>query len=158
MSVRRWLPVLMLAIAVPAASAQPNPKQAPAAPVVVSCDLLEISASSGATATVDPALEKLKKKFKKPPFSSWNVFTLLMKANHQLTQKKAETIALKMGKATATLLGIVNTSNVRLSISIDDASGKNWVNTTSTFAGGDYVVFGHSLPNNEGHLLALTCK
>ena len=32
------------------------------------------------------------------------------------------------------------------------------VNNTATFAGGDYLVYGHSLPNNEGHLLALTCK
>ncbi len=157
MSARRWLPVLMLAIAIPAAHAQPTPKQAPA-PVVVNCDFLEIGASSGDAPSLDPALAKLKKKFKKPPFSSWNVFTLLTSLNQPLTQKKTETIKLKHGQATATLLGIVNTSNVRLSISIDDASGKNWVNTTSTFAGGDYVVFGRSLPNNEGHLVALTCK
>ncbi len=156
MSARRWLPVLMLLIAIPAASAQPNPKQPP--PVAVSCEFLEISASSGAAPAVDADLEKLKKKFKKPPFSSWNVFKLLMKADAKLTQKKAETIKLKMGTATATLLGIVNTSNVRLTISIDDASGKNFVNNTATFAGGDYLVYGHSLPNNEGHLLALTCK
>lgn len=157
MSARSWLPVLMLAVAIPAASAQPNQKQPPP-PVVVSCELIEISASSADTAFVDPALDKLKKKFKKPPFSSWNVFKLLTKLDQKLTQKKAQTIKLKLGQATATLLGIVNTSNVRLSISIDDGSGKNWVNTTSTFAGGDYVVFGHSLANNEGHLLALTCK
>jgi len=157
MSARSWLPVLMLAIAIPAAHAQPTPKQPPA-PVVVNCDFLEIGASSAAAPSLDPALQKLKKKFKKPPFSSWNAFTLLTNLNQPLTQKKAETIKLKQGQATATLLGIVNTSNVRLSISIDDAAGKNWVNTTSTFAGGDYVVFGHSLPNNEGHLLALTCK
>ena len=157
MSARRWLPVLVLAIAIPAAQAQPTPKTPPA-PAVVSCDFLEVGASSGTAPVLDPALQKLKKKFKKPPFSSWNVFTLLTSVSQPLTQKKAETIKLKHGQATATLLGIVNTSNVRLSISIDDASGKNWVNTTSTFAGGDYVVFGHSLPNNEGHLLALTCK
>jgi hypothetical protein len=155
MSARRWLPVLMLALAIPAASAQPNPKQPPPG---VSCELLEISASSGATPAVDAELEKLKKKFRKPPFSSWNTFKLLMKAEAKLTQKKPETIKLKMGTATATLLGIVNTSNVRLTISIDDAAGKNFVNNTATFAGGDYLVYGHSLPNNEGHLLALTCK
>ncbi|MBA3454829.1 MAG: hypothetical protein H0T42_17205 [Deltaproteobacteria bacterium] len=157
MSVCRWLPLLMLVVAIPAASAQANHKQ-PTPPVVVSCELIEISASSADVASVDPALDKLKKKFKKPPFSSWNVFKVLTKLEQKLTQKKAEKLKLKLGQATATLLGIVNTSNVRLSISIDDATGKNWVNTTSTFAGGDYVVFGHSLPNNEGHLLALTCK
>ena len=107
---------------------------------------------------MDPELEALKKKFKKPPFSSWNQFKLLMKAEKTLTQKKAESIQLKLGQATATLLGIVNTSQVRLTISIDDASGKNFVSNTATFAAGDYLVYGRSLPNNDGHLLALTCK
>ena len=62
-------------------------------------------------------LEKLKKKLKKPPFSSWNQFKLLMKTDRALTAKKAEAIQLKLGKAEATLLGIVNQSQVRLTIS-----------------------------------------
>src|SRR3954463_8362229 len=139
-----------------AAAAQP--KQSPPPPPTVSCEFVEISASSGDQPSVDAELEKLKKKLKKPPFSSWNQFKLLMKTDKQLTAKKAETIQLKLGKAEATLLGIVNGSQVRLSISIDDATGKNFVNNTSTFAAGDYLVYGHSLPNNDGHLLALTCK
>ena len=148
---------LLIAVA-PLATATAQPKQAPPPPPTVSCEFFEISASTGKDAAIDAELEKLKKKFKKPPFSSWNTFKLLMKADKPLTQKKAETIQLKMGKAEATLLGIVNGSQVRLTISIDDASGKNFVNNTSTFAAGDYLVYGHSLPNNDGHLLALTCK
>ena len=112
MSVRRWLPVLMLAIAIPAASAQPTPKQPPP-PVVVSCEFLEITASSGATPFVDPDLEKLKKKFKKPPFSSWNVFKLDHKEQKTLEQKKLETIMLKQGQVEAKLFGIVNKSLLR---------------------------------------------
>lgn len=142
------------------AAAQPKQAtrmQAPPPPTVT-CEFVEISASSGKEASIDPELMKLKKKFGKPPFSSWNQFKLLMKADKQLTQKKAEAIQLKLGKAEATLLGVVNGSQVRLTISIDDATGKNFVNNTSTFAAGDYLVYGHSLPNNDGHLLALTCK
>ena len=148
---------IAIALCVPVvASAQP--KQAPPPPPTVTCEFLEISASSAKDGSIDPELEKLKKKFKKPPFSSWNQFKLLMKADKPLTQKKAEAIQLKLGKAEATLLGVVNGTQVRLSISIDDATGKNFVNNTSTFAAGDYLVYGHSLPNNDGHLLALTCK
>lgn len=138
--------------------AHAQPKQSPPPPPVVSCEFLEVSASTGDKPSVDADLEKLKKKFKKPPFSSWNQFKLLMKADKSLTAKKGEAIQLKLGKAEATLLSIVNGSQVRLTISIDDATGKNFVNNTSTFAAGDYLVFGHSLPNNDGHLLALTCK
>ncbi len=156
MSARRWLPVLMLAIAIPAASAQPTPKQPPP-PVVVSCEFLEITASSGPTPSVDADLERLKKKFKKPPFSSWNVFKLDHKEQKSLTQKKVETVTLKQGMVEAKLFGIVNKSQLRLSISLT-VSDKNIVNTTATFEGGDYLVYGHSLPNNDGHLLALTCK
>ncbi len=160
MSVRRWLPVLMLAIAIPAASAQPTPAptpKQPPPPVVVSCEFLEITASSGTTPSVDASLDKLKKKFKKPPFSSWNVFKLDHSEQKTLQQKKAETITLKKGSVEAKLFGIVNKSQLRLSISLTVAD-KNIVNTTATFEGGDYLVYGHSLPNNDGHLLALTCK
>jgi hypothetical protein len=155
---RSWLLAAVLTVFVAGATAYAQPKQSPPPPPTVSCEFLEVSASSGDKPAVDADLEKLKKKFKKPPFSSWNQFKLLMKAEKTLTAKKAESIQLKLGKADATLLSIVNGSQVRLTISIDDAAGKNFVNNTSTFAAGDYLVFGHSLPNNDGHLLALTCK
>lgn len=154
---RSWLLAAVLTVFA-GATADAQPKQSPPPPPTVSCEFLEVSASSGDKPEVDADLEKLKKKFRKPPFSSWNQFKLLMKAEKTLTAKKAESIQLKLGKADATLLSIVNGSQVRLSISIDDAAGKNFVNNTSTFAAGDYLVFGHSLSNNDGHLLALTCK
>lgn len=160
MSTRTGIAFLAAAVAIALAapsSALAQPKQPPPPPVV-DCTLFEITATSGKDAVIDPELEKLKKKFKKPPFSSWNQFKLLMKADQKLTQRKLEAITLKHGKASLTLLGIVNTSNVRLQISIDDDKGKNFVNNTSTFAGGDYLVFGHAMANNDGHLLALTCK
>jgi hypothetical protein len=153
MSARFWLTAAVVTSLAGAASAQPKPT----APTV-SCEFLEISATSGKTASIDPELEKLSKKFKKPPFSSWNTFKLLMKTNRTLEQRKAAVIDLKRGKATATLHGIVNQNSVRLAISLDDEKGKNIVNTTATFAGGDYLVYGHSLPDNAGHMLALTCK
>lgn len=155
---RSWLVAAVLLVSAHAQLASAQPKQSPPPPVTVSCEFLEVSASSGDKPAVDADLEKLKKKFKKPPFSSWNQFKLLMKADKALTAKKPEAIQLKLGKAEATLLSIVNGSQVRLTISIDDAAGKNFVNNTSTFAAGDYLVFGHSLANNDGHLLALTCK
>lgn len=153
MSARFGLVFVALAIAFAApASAQPKP------PPTVTCDFLEVTATNGAKPSIDPELEKLKKKFKKPPFSSWNQFKLAMKESRTLTAKKADKLKLKHGQATATLLGIVNNAQVRMTIAIDDDKGKNVVNNTSTVAAGDYLVFGRSLANNDGHLLALTCK
>lgn len=133
------------------ASAQPKDA------ISVTCDFIEINATSEKEASVDPALDGLKKKFKKPPFSSWNVFKLQHRESRTLVQKKSETIKLKLGQADAKLLGTANKSQLRLSISLD-VNGKNIVNTTATVEAGDYLVYGHALPDNAGHLLALTCK
>ncbi len=141
------------------AQEKPEPRQQPPAKeaVSVTCDFIEITATSEKDASVDPALDGLKKKFKKPPFSSWNVFKLQHRESRTLAQKKSETIKLKLGQADAKLLGTANKSQLRLSISLD-VNGKNIVNTTATVEAGDYLVYGHALPDNAGHLLALTCK
>jgi hypothetical protein len=141
------------------ANAQPTQKQQPppAQTISVTCDFIEITATSAKDPSVDADLEKLKKKFKKPPFSSWNVFKLQHRESRTLQQKKPETIKLKLGEAEAKLLGTANKSQLRLSISLD-VNGKNIVNTTATVEAGDYLVYGHALPDNAGHLLALTCK
>ena len=140
---------LMLALP---ASAQPK------GAATVTCAILEITATSGKDASVAPELQKLQKKFKKPPFSSWNQFKLMMSDSRALKAKQTETINLKLGSATATLVEIVDTSKVRLMVTIADASGKQIVNNKSTVEAGDFLVYGHSLPNNDGHLLALTCR
>jgi len=145
--------VIALTSALPA-SAQPRGTVA----ATVTCDILEITATSGKDASVAPELQKLQKKFKKPPFSSWNQFKLMMSESRALKAKQTETIRLKLGSATATLVEIVDTSKVRLTVTIADAGGKQIVNNKSTVEAGDFLVYGHSLPNNDGHLLALTCR
>ena len=133
------------------ASAQPKD------PVTVTCDFIEITATSAKDASVDAELAALKKKFTKPPFASWNVFKLQHKESRTLVKKKPETIKLKLGDAVATLLGTANKSQLRLTIALD-VNDKNIVNTTATVEAGDYLVYGHALPDNAGHLLALTCR
>ena len=124
----------------------------------VGCAILEITAAQGKEPSIDGELERLKKKFKKPPFSSWNQFKLAMKEQRTLTKGKPEAIPLKHGKATATLVEIVDKSKVRLVVTVTDPQGKKLVDSKSTVEAGDYLVHGHSLANNDGHLLALTCK
>lgn len=147
----------MSAVALAQAKAPTQPPPPAKETPTVTCDFIEITATSGKDPSIDPQLDALKKKLSKPPFSSWNIFKLQHKESRALALKKAETIKLKLGSVDAKLLGTANKSQVRLSISLD-VNSKNIVNTTATVEGGDFLVYGHALPDNAGHLVALTCK
>ncbi len=127
------------------------------AEVATECEFLEMSAKLGDKPAIDPELAAVEKKLKKPPFSTWNEFKFLSHAQKALQKKKLEPINLKIGSATATLVEIVDKSKVRLTVTMDDGKGKQ-VNNTTTVEAGDHVIFVTPLPNNEGHLLSLTCK
>jgi hypothetical protein len=129
------------------------------ADLTADCEFLEISAKAGDKPAIDAELKPVEKKLKKPPFSAWNQFKLLSHSQKALTKKKTETINLKLGSATATLIEIVDKSKVRLAITMDDGKGKQVVNNTSTVEAGDYLMYVHALGSNtDGHLLSLTCK
>src|SRR5512140_3520292 len=128
------------------------------ADVPADCEFLEISAKAGDKPVIDAELSPVEKKLKKPPFSTWNQFKLLSRLKKPLAKKKAESIPLKIGAATATLVEIVDKSKVRLTITMDDNKGKQVANNTATVEAGDYLIYVHGLPNNEGHLLSLTCR
>lgn len=128
------------------------------ADVTADCEFLEISAKAGDKPSIDGELAPVEKKLKKPPFSTWNQFKLLSHSHKSLAKKKTETVSLKVGSATATLVEIVDKSKVRLTITMDDDKGKQVANNTTTVEGGDYMIYVHPLANNDGHLLSLTCK
>lgn len=147
--------VLWGALVLVAVAGTPAPARAD---VGTSCELFEISAKTSDKPSIDAELKPLEKKLKKPPFSTWGQFKLLSHSQRAMAKKKPESIGLKLGKATATLVEIVDKSKVRLTVTMDDDKGKEVVNNTTTVEAGDYVIFVHALPNNEGHLLSLTCR
>jgi hypothetical protein len=128
------------------------------ADVTADCDFLEISAKAGDKPAIDGELKPLEKKLKRPPFGSWNQFKLLGHTQKALAKKKQEPIPLKSGSATATLVEIVDKSKVRLTVTMSDPKGKEVANNTATVEAGDYVIYVHPLPGNEGHLLSVSCK
>jgi hypothetical protein len=163
MSVRFWLSMVVssvLSASVLADEPVGIPAQAPGPPLAVTCDFIEIGATKAKTPSIDPQLAPIEKKLKKAPLSSqWNEFKQLSKATKKLEKKKTEAIALKQGAATATLVEIVDTSKVRITVTIDNAKGKQAVNQTTLLDAGDYVIHAVVLPpNDDGHLLAVTCK
>lgn len=173
MSVRFWLGLVVSSavssvlaapvLAAPAVAGEPAkavPAQAPAAPLAVTCDFIEISATKGKAPSIDPKLGPVEKKLKKAPFSTqWSEFKQLSQATRKLEKKKTEQISLKQGGATATLVEIVDKSKVRITVTIDNAKGKQVVNQTTLLDAGDYVIHAEVLPpNDDGHLVAVTCK
>jgi len=128
------------------------------ADVTADCDFLEFSGKTGDKPAIDGELQALEKKLKKPPFSTWNQFKLLGRSHKALAKKKTEPISLKTGSATATLVEIVDKSRVRLTVTMDDAKGKQVANNTATVDAGDYVIYVVPLPGNAGHLLSISCK
>jgi hypothetical protein len=136
------------------------PAQAPPPSVHVTCDFVEIRATKGKAASIDPRLGPVEKKLKKAPFSTqWNEFKQLSRTTRKLEKKKTEAIALKQGAAAATLVEIVDKSKARITVTIDNAKGKQAVNQTTLLDAGDYVIHAVVLPpKDDGHLVAVTCK
>ena len=150
----RW--VLVLSALLPATALAQKGDPAPA----VTCDFIEIGATKGKSPSIDPKLAPVERRLKKAPFSTqWSEFKQLSQTSKKLVKKKTETIGLAQGSATATLIEIVDKSKVRITITIDSAKGKQSVNQTTLLDAGDYVIHTMLLPpNDDGHLVAVTCK
>ena len=145
--------VLALVLAAPTAARADDTK--------ASCDIVEISATKADKASIPAELKRIEKKLKKPPFSSWNVFTVLSRASKDIVQLKAETITLTKGKATVLFRDLEQKGKkvrVALTVTTEDEHGKRIADTKVSIDSGDYIVIGRTLANDEGHLLALTCK
>ncbi len=121
-----------------------------------SCSYLEISATTGNAPAIDPELQPLEKKLKKPPFASWNTFHKLSGGPVALDKLKAQTLRLGQGAASI-LLRDRTDKRVELTVSIDGADGKRVLDNKQNVAVGDWVVWGHNV-KDDGHILALVCK
>ena len=147
---KAWIVGLGLAIGSGSALAQPKQEAAK-----VDCDFFEGWGSKAPAAAVDPALKPIEKKLANLPWNTWKV---LAHGSAKLTKLTPETLPLKSGKASVTLLNIVNKQQVQLDVQIDNAAGKRTSNTKVLVSAADYVMVVDQAPNNEAHVLALTCK
>ncbi len=120
------------------------------------CSYLEIEASSGKAPAMDPELKPLERKLTKRPFSSWNVFHKLSAGAFKLVQLKPEPLKLQKGAATF-LLRDRDDKRLELTIAIDGADGKRWLDTKQSVSIGDWPMWVHNV-GDDGHILALTCK
>jgi Flp pilus assembly secretin CpaC len=165
MSRRAFAAVLLLVAGVAHAEKGPGAFKAPTigkkvaqAPTVkVTCDVIEISASTGKDASIDPEIKKLQKKLAAQPWS-FNQYKLLSTTSKTLEKGKQESLGLKEGTGSAKLVETVDKSKVRLTVS-ENHAGKKVVDLTQTIAAGDWLIVGHPVPpNKDGHLVAISCK
>jgi len=147
---------VMLLASTALADRAPRPMQSPV--VQVTCDYLEVTATTGKAPVVDAGVKPIEKKLKKGPFRQWNEFKLLSSGQRALKKNKAESITLKQGNVNVVLVEIVDKSKIRLKIEIENAKGKAVSNNTTLLDAGDWVITTVTQPNGDGHLTALTCK
>lgn len=122
------------------------------------CSFMEIAATKTDKPAVDPELKPLEKKFKKAPFSAWNNFKKLSAGASSLTKNKPETLKLKQGSASL-MLRDRSEKRVELTVTMDDAAGKRVLEAKPAFKSGDWLMLGGpGGSNDDGHILALTCK
>lgn len=148
MSPRIWLAVALLAALATPAFAQGDAQ----------CDYVEIAATKTDKPAVDPELKQLARKFKKAPFSAWNTFTKLSSGSIALTKNKPETQRLKQGSS-GVMLRDRTEKRIELTVTMDDAAGKRVLEAKPAFKAGDWLMLGGpGASNDDGHILALTCK
>lgn len=122
------------------------------------CNYIEIAATKTAKPSMDPELKPLERKFKKAPFSAWNTFKKLSSGTAELTKNKPETLVLKQGKSSLMLRDRTE-KRIELTVTIDDAGGKRVLEAKPAFRAGDWLMLGGpGASNDDGHILALTCK
>ncbi len=147
MKPRYWLAAaLVVALAQPALASDST------------CSFIEIAATKTAKPSMDPELKPLEKKFKKAPFSAWNNFKKLSSGTAALTKNKPESQKLKQG-GSSLMLRDRTEKRIELTVTIDDASGKRVLEAKPAFRVGDWLMLGGpGAANDDGHILALTCK
>jgi len=136
--------------------------QAPApAAVTVTCELVEIWATSAKTPAMDSALPKqLQKRLTVGFGSKYTDYKQLSSKSVTLTKKKPEKVALKKGSAVVTLVEVVDKDKVRLTADFTSANGKS-SSLQQLVAAGDWVITAVQQgkeASSDGHLLAVDCK
>jgi hypothetical protein len=126
------------------------------------CTAIEIAATKAPEPAMAPDLKPLEKKLRKPPLSSWNSFKVLSSSELSLDSMKPASPKLAAGAVTVILRDVDSKegkrSRLTLGIAMDGQTGKRVFDSKLTLDAGDYVVFGETLPNDDGHFVALTCK
>ena len=126
------------------------------------CTAIELGATHAGAPSIPAELKPLEKKLKKSPLSSWNSFRVMSSSDFALENDKPSSPKLAAG-ATTIILKDVNAREgkrprLSLSITMDGQSGKRIFDSKVNTDSGDFIVYGETLANDDGHFVALSCK
>jgi len=155
MKTKRALPAL--AIAAFAFIAWPAHAQSTA-----QCTAIELGATHASSPSIPSELKALDKKLKKAPLSSWNSFKVMSSSDFTIEVNKPSSPKLAAGATTIILRDVSAREGKRprlsLSITMDGQSGKRIFDSKVNTDSGDFIVYGETLANDDGHFVALSCK
>lgn len=144
--------VTFVATAAPAAAQDPP----------VTCEVVEIIASSTDKPSIDPALGDLKKKLTKGPFAGFNTFKKSARLSRPLEPMKEVEFDTPRGETSLILRDVTRPAKkrARISLGIDvaDEKGKRYVETKSSVDAGDFLLFGFTANEKETVITAIGCK
>lgn len=152
------LAVLMLALGALASRAEAQ------SAADATCQVYEIEASN-ADGGIDKGLGPIERKLVKPPFNTWKTYKLLAKHEQDVERKKPLELPLKIGGRMNLLLRDKVTEKgkkprLRLSVTMQDKSGKIALETTTLADSGDaWLIAGQPMPSKKDatYVLGILC-
>lgn len=156
---------LLIAAAVIATAAPvraQNQKDKKTATTTMTCEVVEIEASTAEKASIDPELKDLEKKLKKGPFSTYNRFVKSARIAKKLEVMVADAFDTPKGEVTLIIREIDRPSKKRtrlsLGIQLETESGKQYIDTKSNVDAGDFLMFARTVSDKQSIVTAVGCR
>jgi hypothetical protein len=144
------------------ATAAPARAQKTAKTSSMTCEVVEIEASSAEKASIDPELKDLEKKLKKGPFSAYNKFVKSARIAKKLEVMVAEAFDTPKGEVTLIIREIDKPSKKRtrlsLGIQLETEAGKQYIDTKSNVDAGDFLMFARTVSDKQSIVTAVGCR
>lgn len=147
--------------AAPALADRPSAKQERPKAATMSCEIVEIEASTTGKPSIDPDLKDLEKKLKKGPFSAYDTFAKSARITKQLAVLKNERFATPKGGVDLIIRDVDKTKKrprVSLGIRLEDETGKQYLETKMSADAGDYLLFARTVSSKQSIITAVGCK
>jgi len=152
--------LIVAAVATTAAPARAQKKTA--ATTTMTCEVVEIEASTAEKASIDPELKDLEKKLKKGPFSAYNKFVKSARIAKKLEVMVADAFDTPKGEVTLIVREIDKPSKKRtrlsLGIQLETESGKQYIDTKSNVDAGDFLMFARTVSDKQSIVTAVGCR
>ena len=128
----------------------------------LTCEVVEIEASSTKSPSVDAALSDLAKKLSQMPFSAFNTFKQAARQSRAITTGSTESFNVVHSNVDVNLKSVAAATKkkkARTSLAVGITSGKKkWVDTSGSIDVGDFLMFARTASSSSGIIYAVGCR